>query len=153
MFLRAADTISGQEGRAVAVVDGVVRDLFFVKTLEATFEKTKAEVKTLGHRAVQHKGTGWSGSGTMNIYYVTTLFRRMALRYAKFGLDTYFNITISNEDPTSSVGRQTMVLYNCNIDSTILTKLDVESDTLDEDVEFTFDNFDILDSFGEPVLQ
>ncbi len=152
MFLRAGDTISGQEGKATANIDGKVRDMFFVKSLEATFDKQKVEVKTLGKRGTQHKGVGWSGAGSMTLYYVTTLFRQMALKYAKTGKDTYFNITIVNDDPTSTIGKQTVVLYNCNIDSTILAKLDTDSDTLDEDIDFTFDDFDILDSFGNPVV-
>ena len=152
MYLRAGDTISGQEGKATAVIDGMVQDLFFVKTLEATFEKNKAEVKTLGHRGIQHKGTGWSGSGSMSLFYVTTLFRQMALKYAKTGEDTYFTITVVNDDKGSTVGKQTIVLYNCNIDSVLLTKLDTESDALEEDIDFTFDDFDILDSFGNPVV-
>lgn len=152
MFLRAGDTISGQEGKATCVIDGNVRDMFYVKTLEATFEKSKAEVRTLGKRGVQYKGTGWSGSGSMTIYYVTSLFREMALKYAKTGKDIYFNITIVNDDPTSTIGKQTIVLYNCNIDSTILAKLDTEADALEEDIDFTFDDFDILDSFGNPVV-
>lgn len=151
MFLRAGDTISGQEGRATAVIDGNVENLFFIKTLEATFEKTKAEVKTLGHRGVQHKGTGWSGSGSMTLYYVSSLFRKLALKYAKEGKDTYFNATVENNDPTSTIGKQTIVLYNCNIDSTIIAKLDTDSDVLEEDIDFTFDDFDILDSFGQPI--
>ena len=150
-YLRAGDTISGQEGKATAVIDGNVQDLFFVKTVEATFEKNKSEVKTLGHRGVQHKGTGWSGSGSMTLYYVTSLFRKMALEYAKNGKDTYFDMTVVNEDPTSSIGKQTVVLYNCNIDSVILATLDTDSDSPEEDLDFTFDDFDILDSFGNPI--
>ena len=152
MFLRAGDTISGQEGKATSVIDGNVQDMFYIKTLEATFDKSKAEVKTLGKRGIQYKGTGWSGSGSMTIYYVTSIFREMALKYAKTGKDTYFNITIVNDDPTSTIGKQTVVLYNCNIDSVILAKLDTDSDTLDEDIDFTFDDFDILDEFGNPVV-
>jgi len=33
MFLRAGDTISGQEGKATAIIDGNVEDMFYVKTL------------------------------------------------------------------------------------------------------------------------
>ena len=152
MFLRAGDTISGQEGKATAVIDGNVEDLFYVKTLEATFEKNKAEVKTLGKRGVQHKAVGWAGSGSMTLYYVTSRFRQMALEYAKTGKDMYFKITIVNDDPTSTIDKQTMVLYNCNIDNTILAKLDTEGDVLDEDIDFTFDDFDILDSFDNPIV-
>lgn len=151
MFLRSSDTISGQEGRATAKIDGNVVDLFFIKNLEANFEKTKTEVKTLGHRGVQHKATGWSGSGSMTIYYVTSLFRKLAYKFAKTGVDTYFNITITNEDPTSTVGKQTLTLINCNIDSTVLAKLDTDADTLEEDLDFTFEDFELTDEFGNPI--
>ena len=151
-FLKAGDTISGQEGKATAVIDGKVQDLFFIKSIEATLEKNKEEVKAIGKRGTQHKPTGWSGSGSMTLYYITTLFREMGLKYAKTGKDTYFKITVVNDDPASSVGKQTVVLYNCNIDSTILAKLDAESSILDEDIDFTFDDFDILDKFGQPIV-
>lgn len=151
MYLRAGDTISGQEGQATAVINGQVESLFFVKELEAKFEKEKTEVKTLGHRGTQHKGNGWSGSGSMTLFYVSTLFRKMALKYAKEGKDTYFDITIVNNDPTSTIGKQTVVLYNCNVDSLILAKLNTDAETLDEDIDFTFDDFDILDEFGKPT--
>lgn len=44
-FLKASDTISGQEGRAYATINGQTEEMFYVKTLEATVEKQKAEVK------------------------------------------------------------------------------------------------------------
>lgn len=150
-YLRAGDIISGQEGKATAIIDGSVHDMIYIKNMEATLEKNKTEVRTLGKRGTQQKTAGWSGSGTMNIYYVTSLFRKMALRYAKEGVDTYFTITIVNDDPSSTIGRQTVTLYNCNIDSVLLTKLDVDNEILDEDVDFTFDDFDIIDSFGNPA--
>nr|DAK69461.1 MAG TPA: tail tube protein [Caudoviricetes sp.] len=147
--LRAGDTISGQEGKAYIEVDGEIKEFFYVKTIEATFEKNKSELKTLGHRGTQNKATGWTGKGSMTIYYVSSLFRRMALEYAKTGKDVYFTLLIENEDPTSSAGKQTVALYDCNLDSTILAKLDVDSDALEEDADFTFGDFDILQDFKE----
>ena len=147
--LRAGDTISGQEGKAYIEVNGEIKEFFYVKTIEATFEKNKSELKTLGHRGTQNKATGWTGKGSMTIYYVSSLFRRMALEYAKTGKDVYFTLLIENEDPTSSAGKQTVALYDCNLDSTILAKLDVDSDALEEDADFTFGDFDILQDFKE----
>lgn len=151
-YLKAGDIISGQEGKVTAKINGQVEVMAFVKNIEATMEKQKSEIKVLGHRGTQHKTTGWSGSGSMNIYYITPLFRDMALKYAKTGVDTDFEITIENDDPTSSVGKQTTVLYGCNIDSTILAKLDVDNTELDEDIDFTFGDFDILNKFGRPII-
>ena len=151
MILAAGDTLSGQSGKATATINGSVEEMFYLKDIEATLEKNKTEVKTLGKRGVQNKAAGWTGTGSMTLYYVTSLFRKQAIDYVKTGRDTNFTITIVNDDPGSSVGKQTIVLYNCNIDSVILAKLDVESDVLDESIDFTFDDVDILDAFGNPI--
>ncbi|MDQ0063555.1 phage tail tube protein [Paenibacillus harenae] len=146
-FLNAGDTISGQEGRAYANINGQTEEMFYIKTLEASIEKTKAEIKTLGHRGLQHKATGWSGTGSMTIYYVTTKFRQMMLDYVKTGIDSYFDVVIVNEDPASTIGKQTVTLYNVNLNKVIIGKLDTESEALEEELEFTFEGVDIQDSF------
>ena len=151
-YLKAGDIISGQEGKVTAKINGVVETMAFVKNIEAIMEKQKSQIRVLGHRGTQNKTTGWSGTGSMNIYYITPLFRAMALKYAKTGVDTNFELTIENDDPSSTVGKQTTVLYGCNIDSTVLAKLDVDNTELDEDCDFTFDDFDILDQFGKPTI-
>ncbi|PPQ49126.1 phage portal protein [Paenibacillus peoriae] len=151
-YLKAGDTISGQEGRAFATINGNVEEMFYIKTLEATAEKEKTDVKTLGKRGTQHKANGWSGSGSMTIYYTTTRFRQLMLDYIKTGKDTYFEILITNEDPSSSIGKQTVVLKSVNLDSVIMAKVDTGSEVLDEDIDFTFDDVDIQDSFTAPTL-
>ncbi|MCI1777184.1 MAG: phage tail tube protein, partial [Paenibacillus lautus] len=86
-FLRAQDAISGQEGRAYLTLDNRNYEMFYIKTLEASVEKNKSEVRTLGRRGVQHKTTGWTGTGTMTIYYVTSFFRQIMYEYIKSGKD------------------------------------------------------------------
>lgn len=156
-YLKAGDTISGQEAVATMLVrnaDGTtsVENMFWAKNLEASAEFEKTEVYTLGKRGAQNKPNGWKGTGNMTIYYVTSLFRRMALQYIKTGRPVYFDITVTNDDPGSSVGPQTTVLKNCTLDSVILAKFDVDAEVLDETVDFTFDDVDILDTFQDPVL-
>jgi len=150
-YLKAGDTISGQEGRAYANIAGVQEEMFYLKTLEATAEKEKAEVKTLGRRGTQHKAVGWSGSGSLTIFYVTSRFRQLMLEYIKFGRDTYFDIEVINEDPHSTIGRQSVVLRNVNLNSVIMASLDTEAETLEEEVEFTFDDVDITEAFIAPA--
>ena len=156
-YLKAGDTISGQEAVATMLVhnaDGTtsVENMFWAKNLEASVELEKTEVYTLGKRGAQNKPNGWKGSGSMTIYYVTSLFRRMAIQYIKTGVPVYFDITVTNEDKGSSVGPQTTVLKNCTLDSVLIAKFDVESEVLDESVDFTFDDVDMLDMFQAPVL-
>lgn len=149
-YLKAGDTISGQEGKAQININGEIHELFMVKSVEATVEKNKAEVKTIGHRGTQSKTVGWNGTGSMTLHYTTSLFRKLTVDYIKTGKDFFFDMIITNEDPSSEFGKQVTALYNCNIDSVVLAKLDVDSDALDEDLDFTFDDVDILDQFKKP---
>lgn len=151
-FLRAGDTISGQEGRAYAIVNQQSEEMFYIKSLEATVEKQKAEIKTIGRRGVQHKATGWTGKGTMTIYYVTSKFRQMMFDYIKNGKDTYFSIKVINEDPVSTVGMQEVILRGVNLDSVIMASLNSESEVLEEEVSFTFEDIDLEKTFNAPVL-
>jgi hypothetical protein len=126
--------------------------MFYIETLEASVEKNKSEVRTLGRRGVQHKTTGWTGTGTMTIYYVTSFFRQIMYEYIKSGKDAYFDVTITNEDPSSSIGAQTVTLKGVNLDSVIMAALDTESEALEEEVSFTFEDVDLGQTFQEPVL-
>lgn len=149
-YLLARDVISGQEATAQAIIDGQVVDLFMAKSIEATFTKRKSEIRTLGKRGTQSKTVGWSGTGTLNVYYTSSVFRKMALDYIKKGVDLYFTLIVVNRDPTSTIGTQTMALYNCNLDATTLAKFDTEADALDESMTFTFDDAEMLSEFVDP---
>ena len=149
-LLNSQDTVSGKEGKAFATINGEVHELFYAVNIEATLEKIKSEVKTIGRRGTGHKSTGFSGNGSLTMNYVTSVFRKMVLDYIKTGVDTYFDLQLVNEDASSATGKQTVVLKNCNIDSVILGKLDADSDDhLDEEFDFTFEDADMLDEFTE----
>ncbi len=148
--LNAPDTISGKEGRAYAKINGNNEDLFMAKNIESTVEKAKSEIKAIGKRMTGHKTTGGNGTGSMTLYYLTPLFRDMIKQWKETGVDVYFDMVVENDDPESSAGKQSILLIGCNLDSTILAKLDGDSDDpLDEDVDFTFEDFDILTPFTQ----
>jgi len=158
-YMKYQDTLVGSEGIATLDIKGNIENAFFIKKLDAKLEKDKAEGKTLGKRATQHKAKGWKGKGNMTIYYVTTLFRQLAYEYAKSGKDIYFDITVENNDPASQVtstelggAPQVICLLNCNINSTTLALINVDSEALEEEVDFTFDDFEIINAFGSPNL-
>ena len=146
--LKSFDPISGKEGVAYAKINGNNEELFFAKTIEASVEKAKSEIKAIGRRTTGHKTTGMSGSGKMTLYYLTPLFRQMLKQYKDTGVDIYFDLVVENNDPSSSAGKQTVLLMDCNLDSVVLTKLDGDSDDpLEEDADFTFEDYDILQEF------
>lgn len=118
--------------------------------VEASVEKSKSEVKAIGKRMTGHKTTGANGTGSMTLYYLTPLLRQMLKEWKDTGVDVYFDLVVENDDPASSAGKQSILLMGCNLDSVVLTKLDGDSDDpLEEDADFTFEDFDILEAFNK----
>jgi Protein of unknown function (DUF2001). len=149
VFFRESDAISGKQARAYITINGQREELFYAKSLEATLEKNKIDVPILGKANTPQRSAGWSGSGTLTIYYVTSVFRRLMIEYAKTGRDFWFDLQVVNEDPQSSAGKQTIVLRNCNLDSIVITQFDATSDDmLEEELPFTFSDVDMLDEFN-----
>jgi hypothetical protein len=143
------DILDGATGSCYSIIDGNQELMAYVKNIEAKVDKDKTDIKVLGSTVTKHKATGWSGSGSMTIYYVTSKFRKIMLEYMKTGKDTYFDIIIQNDNPNSDMGVQTLQLKNVNLDGIVLGKLDVESTTLEEDIDFTFDGAELLNGFNE----
>ena len=73
----------------------------------------------------------------------------MLIDYAKTGKDVYFSMVITNDDPGSSAGRQSVKLGQCNVDGGDIAKLDIESDLLDNSFDFTFAEVDSLEMFND----
>ncbi len=147
-FMNAKDAVSASLAECYITIDGNRYNFMQAINLEASVEKTKSEVPILGKTGRGNKSTGWKGSGSATFHYNSSIFRELLLKYKSTGEDTYFDIQVSNEDPTSSVGRQTVILKDCNINGGILTKFDASSEYLDESLDFTFENFEIPEEFN-----
>jgi len=146
--MNAKDAITASLAECFVTIEDVRYNFMQCINLEANFEKTKTEVPILGKTGKGNKATGWTGSGSATFHYNTSIFRELMLRYKETGEDVYFDIQITNYDPTSSVGRQTVILKGCNIDGGILAKFDADGDYLDEDMDFTFEDFEIPEAFS-----
>ena len=146
--MNAKDSVSASLAECFVTIEG--RRLNFMQAInvEANFEKTKSEVPILGKTGKGNKSTGWSGSGSATFHYNTSIFRKLLVRYKETGEDIYFDMQVTNEDPTSSVGRQTVILKDCNIDGGVLAKFDADGEYLDEDMDFTFEDFEMPEEFA-----
>ena len=145
--MNAKDTVSASLAECFVTIEGDRYNFMQAINLEANFDKNKTEVPILGKTGKGNKATGWTGSGSATFHYNTSIFRELAYRYKQTGEDVYFDIQVTNEDPTSAVGRQTVILKDCNLDGGILTKFDADAEYLDEDMDFTFEDFEIPEKF------
>lgn len=146
-IMNAKDAVSASLAECFVTIEGNRYCFMQAINLEARFEKNKSEVPILGKTGKGNKSTGWKGTGSATFHYNTSIFRELMLRYKNTGEDIYYDIQVTNEDATSSVGRQTVVLKDCNMDGGLLTKFDADAEYLDEDMDFTFEDFEIPEKF------
>lgn len=149
-YLLERDALNGKEGRAVCTVNGKQMELFGLKNLKIDYSLDSSDFKIVGTRLVQKKTTGIQLTGSMTIVYGTPTFKQMIKDYMVTGAIPYFTLQVTNNDPATTVGEQTIALYNCRLNSGNIAQLDADADFLTEDVSFDFTQFEILKSFHDP---
>ena len=146
--MNAKDSISAAMAECYVTIDGKRYNFMQAIGFEAHVDKTKIKVPILGKPGRGTRSVGWVGRGTATAHYNQSVMRLLLQKYKNTGEDTYFDIQVTNEDPTSSVGRQTVILTDCCLDGGTLAKFDADGDFLDEKISFTFDDFHIAETFG-----
>ena len=142
MSFRARNTINGKEGRLF--LEG--EELAFIKMFEADVEKEKEAVKIMGRVMDGHKSSGAAGTGTATFYKVTSRFIQIMAEYIETGIDPYFTMQSVLDDKSAGQGTERVTLYDVNFDSVKVASLDVEKASLEEEVPFTFEGFDLPES-------
>lgn len=145
--MAAKDVVSAKLANAYVTIDGNRYLLFQAKNLKASIKKTKQEVDILGRPTKGHKATGASCSGSLTIYYNTSLFTKMLKGYKDTGADTYFDIQITNNDPTSDAGEHRIILKDCNLDGGEIAAFDAAGDWLEQELDFTFEDWEEPEAF------
>ena len=145
--MRAKDAITASLAKCFVTIGSRRYNFMNAINVEAKFEKNKTEIPILGRTGKGNKTTSWKGTGSATFHYNTSIFREAMRHYKDTGEDMYFDMQITNEDPTSKVGRQTIVLLDCNFDGGILAKFDADGEYLDEDMDFTFEDFKMPETF------
>lgn len=141
--------IAGSQGECYIIIGTRRYNFMTLKKINAKVTKNKEKIAVLGKSGKINKTTGWEGTGSMSYHYNTSIFAEMALEFKNTGKDTYFEIQLTNEDAGSDVGKQTVILKNCNADSIDLAMLDVDSTALEGSTDFTFDDFELPEKFTE----
>ena len=145
--LNAKDTVSARLAECYVTIDGNRYNFMQAINLEAKAEKNKIEVPILGKIAKGNKSGSLKYTGKAKFHYNTSIFNRVMEHYKNTGEDLYFDMQIINEDPTSAAGKQEMMLYDCNLDGVTLAAFDADGDYLSDEVNFTFEDWDMPTEF------
>ena len=151
-YLLAKDTLNGAEGSIVVTRDGKNYVVAGMRNITPNAEIHSSGMRVIGARTVQYKPKGGKLTGTGNIYYGTNLWTDMVLEYIQTGVMPEFDIQITNNDPTTSVGSQVMAYYGCHLTGTIpLSILNDEEAMLNYDFNFAYTRVARLQSFNDPA--
>lgn len=146
-ILEPKNTINGALGRCYITIDGQRYEFMQAISVKAKINKTKKEIAIMGKVGKGNKSTGWKGTGSAKFYYNTSLFAELIERYKSTGEDIYFDMQVETDDPNSGAGKQITVLINCNIDEFVIANIDANSEVLEDEFNFTFEDFKIPTKF------
>lgn len=147
--MNAKDSVSAKLADCFITIDGNRYNFMQAINLEARVKKTKLEVPILGRLAKGNKASGMKLTGKAKFHRNTSIFNKIMKSYKDNGEDLYFDIQVINSDPTSQAGRQEIMLYDCNIDSATLASFNAEDDYLTDELEFTFEDWDMPSAFTD----
>lgn len=145
--MNAKDAVCGSLADCYVTIDGNRYNLMSMTEFESSYAVTITDVKVLGRVGLGHKATGGKGTWSGKAHYNTSVFRKIADTYQKTGVMPTFEIQTSNEDPTSAVGRQTIILHDCLCEKFTLAKFQAGDGILEEDLSGTFDFWDMPEEF------
>lgn len=150
-YMESLDAISGSLADCFVTINNRRYNFMQMTKFESKIDRSLIEVKILGKTGPGHKPGPWKGTWSATAHYNQSVIREMMLEYKKTGKEIYFQIEVTNEDPSSAVGKQTIIHKGCLISGGTLAKFDNGSDTLDEEISGTFDDFEIPNKFS--ILQ
>lgn len=151
-YLLAKDTVNGAEGKIFVTIDGKNMEVACMRNITTNAEIQSNDMRVIGTRTIQNKNNGAKLTGTGNIYYGTNLFTDMVLQYIQTGVMPEFDIQITNNDPATSIGTQSIAYYGCTLTGTIpLSILNDEEAMLNYDFNFAYTRVARLQSFHDPA--
>lgn len=152
-YLLAQDSYRGAAGKAFAIINGRNELLFGLKKFDSNAEIQTGEFKVVGALTEQEKPKGIKYSGSATIYYGTPTLLELLVEFKRTGKFPTINFQITNNDQASSLGSQTVVLYNVLLKKIPIAILDDSADSLQEDIQFTFNDFEPLKHFNSQPSQ
>lgn len=147
--MNAKDAVSSKLATAYVTIEGNRYLLFQAKSFESNFKKNKKEVDILGRTSKGHKSSSWAGTFKLVIYHNTEIFNDLFERYKNTGEDIYFDLQITNSDPTSAAGRNTKIYKDCNLDEGVIQSFDAAGDLLEQSLSGTFEDYESPEKYKQ----
>jgi hypothetical protein len=146
--MNGRDAVGGSLAECYVTVGGRRYRFMQLISFHSGVVKNKTRVPILGGTGSGSKSNSWNGTFRGRAHYNQSVLRKLLLDFKNKGEDLFFDIQVSNDDPGSSAGRQTIVHKNCSLNGGTLAHFDATADFLDEDIEGTFDDWEMPETFS-----
>lgn len=150
-YLLERDAINGKEGSGFATINGEVVEIFRFRNFSLQSQFDEADFKVVGTRKKQKKTTGIQLNWNATVYMGMNEWADIVNTYLKNGQCVYFTLQITNDDPNTTIGSQTILIKQCKLVSADIIKLDADADWLDQSISGTALDFDVLQKFNAPA--
>ena len=148
VLMNEDNALYGGLAECFVTIEGRRYNFMSMTDFESTWETVIKDVPILGKVGMGHKEAGGKGTWKGTAHYNQSIFREMADTYQKTGVMPRFEIQVSNEDPKSTLGRQTIIHRGCLCEKFTLAKFKAGEELLDEELSGTFDSWDLPEKFN-----
>ncbi|MCI8371267.1 MAG: phage tail tube protein [Lachnospiraceae bacterium] len=148
-IMNSNDAVYGGLAECFITINGRRYNFMSMTEFESKWEVNITDVPVLGKVGMGHKAAGGKGTWSGTAHYNQSYFREIADNYQKTGEMPYFEIQVSNEEPSSVIGRQTIVHRGCLCDNFTLAKFKAGEELLDEELSGTFESWDMPEKFND----
>jgi hypothetical protein len=148
-MMDALDSVYGSTATCYVTLDGRRYNFMQMTEFRSKWEVTIKDIPILRKIGMGHKPAGGKGTWTGKAHFNQSHLRAVADTYQKTGVFPYFEIQVTNEDPNTKIGRQTVIHRDCLFNSVDLAAFQAGDEFLTEDLSGTFESFDLPEKFTD----
>jgi len=149
--MNTQDAVSANFAECFVTLNNTRYSMLMAKEFEGKASITTAEVPRLGSVVIGHKAQTVVLSFSMTIYKCTEIFDDIMDQFIQTGVMPTFDIQVSNEDPSTSVGRSTKIFTNCVLDGDVmLSMFNAEGEFVEQSIEGFCDSYTRPEKYTNP---
>lgn len=142
---------STNQAEIYATIDGNRHMCAMARSFEAKLNIKTKEVPMLGRMIDGRKEQKAEGKFKMKIYKCTPMFDEICENFKNTGRMARFDIQVTSEDTSTSIGRDTKIYKDCIIDGEVLLNMaDDEGNFIEQEIEGYFSDYEVVEKYKRP---
>lgn len=142
---------SANQAEIFVTLNGNRHSMAMARSFEAKLSIKTEPVPMLGRMIDGRKAQKAEGKFKMTIYKCTPIFDEICETFKNTGVLPYFDIQVTNEDFTTTIGRDTKIYKDCLIDGEVLLNMvSDEGDFIEQEIEGYYSDYEAVEKYTKP---